>query len=148
MSSEAGFWASVQLKLAPFGSLHRVENRCELGMPDVHYLLRVPRTAPAVAGWLENKELAPPARARTPLRIPSLTLEQVRWHEAYAGAGGLVFTLLRFGSAYALLGPTATRSVFERQILASDLPKVARVWETGAFPVPRMLRALVGLSPL
>lgn len=142
--SEAGFWADqVRPKLQPFGVLHRVENSAALGTPDVAYCLRFSPTEAPASGWLELKYAATaPLRPATPLRFEHLTLEQVRFLEAWAGAGGRAWLLLRLGRAVALLGPQAVRRLYAGDLRTRDLPDAAAVYAATAFPTGRILRCL------
>jgi hypothetical protein len=123
--SEADLWARVRAALAPHGRLVRVENRCDLGTPDVHYCLRRRPGDPATEGWLELKHVERwPPLARS-LRVPSLTLDQVTWHEAHAAAGGRAWTLVQVGREGLLLAPAVLRQLHERELLTATARALA-----------------------
>ncbi len=139
MSSERGLWSTMQSHVYPFGLFKRIENSTDLGTPDVCYQLRIPK-AP-VCGWLELKEEVWPARNSTPLRINSLTREQVIWQEEWERAGGIVATLAQVGRDYIFMKPTVLRLVFKRQLTRADL--VEHRLSTGEFPTTFLLKRLM-----
>lgn len=142
--TEAALRRTVKRELGPYGLLVRVEDGCSSGVPDVCYTLHY---GPLQAtGWLELKHLAKwPVRGRTPLRIPSLTREQVMWHEAWHKAGGRVHTLLQVDADYLLFASEATRELFERRVMSAQVSWKAHatVVGIGTFPTVEMLKALV-----
>lgn len=142
--SEARYWSDhVRPALAPFGRLVRVENAADLGTPDVAYCLRTAPGAPAAAGWIELKHLpAAPTRAATPLRIPHLTVDQVRWGEEWTAAGGRCWFLLRAGTEHFLTQPPWPRAIYRGEVTAAALADVAAVYAVGRFPAGRVLKAL------
>lgn len=120
--SEAALWRKLRAALAPYGRLERVENRVRKSTPDVFYALR--GAGCSVSGWLELKYLEKfPARAATPVRLRSLTLDQVLWHEEWSQAGIHVGTLLeiRVRREMVLLGPKQLRSILEGSTTTADI---------------------------
>lgn len=128
--SEAGDWRSFNLQLGAFGRLKRIENRVEVGAPDVLYLLpRIPVSSGVmVTGWVELKHLAKfPSRPTSPVVVPKLKREQVLWQEDWAKAGGRVCTLLRVGLDYwGFLDAPLVRALFERRLIQGDLRGIPR----------------------
>src|SRR5579863_9635998 len=102
MTESTQVWAVARRYLAPYGFLARIESRIELGVPDVHYVLR------GIVGWWESKLFEIEGRA------PShLTREQVMWGETYVAAGGRWHLLGRAGPVWLLYDAFAARSLFE-----------------------------------
>jgi len=147
MTSERGLWKTTRTHLAPFGKLTRLESPIDPGLPDVLYVLRRRPTEWAITGLLELKELDRwPARAATPIRVPSLTREQVEWHRAWNLAGGRVFTLLQVGRDYLLLHPRVLWMVYERRLIRTHLSGMATLtWTAGAWPLAPLLDVLAGV---
>ena len=112
--SEDALWTNVRGKLAPFGRVVRIENRCDEGTPDTHYALLHGRHV----GWMELKHST---RVVTPLLIESLTLEQITWHEDEIEAGGSVCTLWQLVDEYAMLDSLLLRHIFERRVTYESL---------------------------
>lgn len=132
MASEHALWVTARRRLGPYGRLVRVENRAGPGTPDVYYCLR------GRSGWIELKEDRPP-RPGQPVRLRTLTLDQVIWLEEEARAGGRAWLLARLGRAYALLTPVEVRAVWRGELTA--LPP-DRTW-AGAFPAKAVVQVLV-----
>jgi len=141
MTSERALWNVVRDRLSPFGRLERVENRLNLGTPDVSYALRRPAESRGVSGWVELKENDPPVRATTPFSIESLKLEQVRWQEDWAEIGR-VATILQVRRDYLVLAPSVVRAVYERLLTTAQLYEAAAVVGRGRFPTGDILRWL------
>lgn len=140
---ERDFWHDVRDLLLPYGALRRVENRCDLGTPDTAYCLRRNPRATPCSGWIEMKKVDRwPVRAKTPFLIPTLTLDQVLWHESWARAGGRVWTLAKAEDAVLLLSPSAIRFIFDRQYTAKDAWEAAHVRSRGPFPTTEVLKCL------
>lgn len=93
VSSEASLWALIRPSLQRLGDVMRVENSCHPGTPDVNVYI------PGLGDmWLELKHADGwPQRASTPLRLSHYTLDQRRWLQRRAQAGGRVALLLRVG---------------------------------------------------
>lgn len=144
MSSEAALRAIVRKNLSHFGRLYRIESPITSGIPDINYLLRFPINAKAVSGWLELKEEEPPKRASTPIRIKSLTFEQVFWHEDYTNSGGRVYTLILLGDNYVLVNSRQLKELYERKMTLSDLREKSLIFAEKHFPVSGILKALAG----
>lgn len=142
--NEAAYWSRVvRPALAPFGKLTRIENLIEIGTPDVAYCLRQTPLSTAHAGWLELKVLsALPARRSTPVRIDHLTVDQVRWGESWAAAGGRCWLLLGAGDRHILLAPPWPRRIYQGQATVPELVQGAAVWGIGRFPAGKILKAL------
>jgi hypothetical protein len=137
--SEPSLWSTVSLALGPFLDLVRVENRVGVGTPDINW------AGFSCSGWLELKHLAHwPVREATPVHVPSLTLEQVRWAEVHSEKHRVAM-LLRVGGrggGYGLFCHVAMRMVHERKLPRSDVIRVAGVWADGAFPAAEVVRWL------
>jgi hypothetical protein len=156
VSSERALWRTVRAKLSPFGRLERVENGAGEGTPDVAYCLRgghkdspyywnLPDQIPVrgFSGWLELKHLGRwPKRADTPVRVSSLTLEQVVWLEEWGRVGGSTYLLLQVASCYLLLKPGAVRDLYEGRLTRRALLEVAVVRGEKRFPTKEILRCL------
>jgi hypothetical protein len=141
--TEKTLWDDLQRDLGPFGVLVRVENRVSTGTPDLAFLLRrYPKVSP-VSGWLEMKWIEKCQRG--PIKIKSLTIEQIQWQEAWAKAGGRVGTLLRveYPREHMLLDPYALRRIFSETVRgAAGLRALAAFSEPGPVPVPRLIKWL------
>ena len=140
MAGERNLWRAVRAALAPHGRLCRVEDRTTAGTPDVLYRLRRTPREPWAWGWLELKALPRlPARAGTPVRVRSLTLEQVLFLEAWDG-----HLLLRVSQHYFLLDATGARALFNRELTFGGLLEVAAVAWRERLPARLVVRALMG----
>ena len=142
--SERSLWDTARDALSPFLDVMRVENRVDVGTPDVCWAER-----PAFGtahGWIELKHLKRwPARARTTVVIPELTLDQVTWAYDRGPAHGY-HMLLRVGGpggGYGLLDATAARAIYDRRCSRSMVVSLALAWGE-AFPTAAILRALTG----
>lgn len=140
---ESGLWSSVRRKLEPFGTLARVENKVDVGTPDVLYVLR------GVTGLLELKsEPSYPKRGRTPLVVKKLTKAQVLWQEEWAKSGGRVRTLLMIGNTYtekryhAMLTPWHLRRVYERAYTLKDALEASEMNPFEPLSARELLRCL------
>lgn len=129
-------------KLKPYGVIHPIEVKITSGVPDYAYALRCRNRT--TDGWLEAKFLKEwPRKPATPVRLPSLKLRQVLWHERHHAVGGRVATLLQVGrSTYLLLAAPVLRLVFDRRLTALELMLQARVCSTTGFPTIELLEAL------
>jgi len=143
MSSERSLWNQVRDKLSPFGKLKRVENRVDLGFPDVVYNLAL-RKSPPVTGFLELKyEHAWPTRRDTPVRIESLKLEQVRWMEDWVDEGrGHGWFLLQIERDYMLLRPSVMLALYHQMHCKQSLVVEADLGWSGEWPLARILGVL------
>lgn len=142
--SEGDLWRLMRSRLAPFGRLTRIENRCDKGTPDVAYTLCYGKVgeAPTRSGWIENKFLPRwPARESTPVRIDKLTLDQVTWLEDEARANGRAWCMLQVEDDYFLLDPRAVRRLYSGELTKAALFEVATVAGVG-FPFRRVLAEL------
>lgn len=144
MSSEHGLWSTMQEKVGPFGSLKRVENRCDLGTPDLCAALKLPDGKPrhgvrvyrSAMGWVELKECEWPKRPETPLLIDKLTLDQVLWQEGWEKAGGRVMTLIQADRDYLVVPPAVLRQIYRRGMTRYHLLDYiigSNVFPTAAF---------------
>jgi hypothetical protein len=139
--SEKGLWRSLQPILSSFGVAERIENRLGLGTPDVGYVLTWRGTT--AEGRTELKHLdAFPCFPTTPVCVESLTKDQVLWHEAWAGAGGRVCTLLRIGRLIMALPPPLTRALYERKLTERALLREAAPRLALGLPVNRLMEWL------
>jgi len=141
VSSEIALRAALRRALGYAARLVRVENGAAgPGTPDVYY-----RLLTGEAGWLELKEHPEwPARESTPLRLPSLSLEQVMWLEAEAAANGRAHVLLQVAERRLLLDPATVRGVYARELTRAAL--LDRAVDVGVRRLNgvRLLRALRG----
>lgn len=138
--TESTFWAGIRPKLLPYGDLERIENRVNIGTPDVNYcLLRV-------EGWIELKYKDEwPVREATPFRLPHFTIEQLLWQERRHRAGGRVCLLAQVGIDYMILPPWHLRTVFDgatREVYMT----LAVVVGSRVFPTRDVVRWLTGRS--
>lgn len=85
-------WSVVRKALREFDPV-RIENRCELGTPDVNISL---------GDWIELKIAEPPKRGG-PLRIDHYSIEQRVWAIRRHKAGGKVWVLLKVRTEWLLL---------------------------------------------
>ncbi len=92
MSTEAGLWKLIR-KSKPEGHWVRVENRVELGTPDVNYCL-----SEQYEGWLELKVISKWPVRGGPLRVSHFTMDQRWWLKRRVWAGGSAGLLLRVDS--------------------------------------------------
>lgn len=138
--SEEGLWRSLRPILSSFGACQRIETPVSLGVPDVSYVLTWKGVT--ATGWVELKHLDRFPIRKGPVVIPSLTKDQVLWHEAWDVAGGRICTLLRVGNIIMALDPPATRALHEkglteRALLARAAPRLAE-----GLPVNRLMEWL------
>lgn len=148
MTSERGLWDTASERLQPIMLLKRVENKCDLGTPDVAWTCKLPRgkdrhnciAYDRYSGWLELKEEFWPVRPETPLRIPSLTKDQVLWQEAWEEAGGRVATLIQADRDYLIVPPSVLRIIFERGARKNAL--LPYIIGSGKFPKVEIIKAL------
>lgn len=103
----------------------RIENRVDLGTPDVAYCLL------GVSGWVEEKLF--PTSGRCP---GHLTQEQVMWGEEWSRAGGLWWLVGRRGAEWVAYSAIGARMLLDGRENAPALI------DTGAFPRARMLALL------
>lgn len=139
MTSERSLWHTAKRRLSPYGSLERIESPLVKGVPDVVYCLL------SHTGWLELKELdAWPVRPLTPIRIPSLQLEQVLFMENWIRrpSFGSAFLLLQVERSYLLVDAVLTRKIFERKAVRTDLELNADVIGHHKFPTGEIVRVL------
>jgi len=141
MSSEDGLWKTLRDKVGVFLCLHRVENACERGTPDVAWAGKIPTVASRCNGWLELKKGEWPARPETPLHLPKLFKEQVQWQEDWHAAGGRVATLIQVDRDYLFVSPLALRLIFERRLHRAALERY--VIGTGIFPTTQLIKSLI-----
>lgn len=89
--SEQSMWKPVRKAIQPLDPI-RIENKCEIGTPDVNY----------VEGWIELKIAVPPKRKDTILTIKHYTTEQRTWAIRRAHAGGRVWLFLKVSTEWLL----------------------------------------------
>lgn len=139
--SENSLRKTVVNNLRPFGAIIPVESHITPGFPDYIYCIK------GKTGVLELKHIAAwPARSSTPIRISSLTLDQVLWAENWARNGGHYRMLLRVGTvAWFMFGPGRVRALYERRFTRAALPRAALLFSTERrFPTVLMLKILTG----
>lgn len=98
MARESSLWAwlsKVRLQCAGSVDIHRVENACEEGMPDVEGYLK--QDGAVGQFWLELKSEERPARASTPIRF-KVREKQIPWINRRWSLGANVFWLVQIGS--------------------------------------------------
>lgn len=143
---EAGFWQVVRRHLSPFGVLRRVENKLDLGTPDVAYCLRLPGAHDARSGWLELKRLH--AWGRKNLVVPHLTIDQVINLEQWVLAGGRAHLLMAVADDVVLCngaGGLDARYVYQRALCRADAASSgALLGSLREFPTRQLLEALAG----
>ena len=110
--SESGMWTSLRPLLLDLDP-ERVENRVNVGTPDVNY----------VHGWIELKYTKRWPPKGGPLRVEHFTREQRAWLVRRRRAGGLAFLLLKVGKdewllfdgaiAAALLGDSTREELYQ-----------------------------------
>ena len=144
MTSESGLWNLTRESLSLYGRLTRIENKCELGTPDVAYSLKIRDMPRATSGWLELKHVVEwPAREETVIKVPSLKLEQVLWLEAEARSGGRAWCLLQINRAYILLTPMSVHKIYDGLLDKNALIREARIFRYNVFPTKLIVEALV-----
>lgn len=144
MARESNLWRTFNDNLGPFGLLKRIEDSTDDGTADVIYCLTRPKPGSlAAAGIVELKRVdAFPVRPSTPLRIRSLTKDQVLFAEDWARAGGRAWLLLRAPPWYLLFAVADIRGLYEGRVAACDAPAIAKVAAMGRFPTGPILKAL------
>ncbi len=140
--TESATRKTIVQKLGTYGKWYAIEIKITSGIPDYAYALQCRKRT--TEGWLEAKFLKEwPRRPATPVRIPSLNLRQVLWHERHHAVGGRVSTLLQVGrGTYLLFTAPVLRMVFDRKLTALELMAQARVCSTKGFPTIEVLEAL------
>jgi hypothetical protein len=126
-------WAVARRYLSPLGHVARVENPAFPGTPDVNYALRPPRSDRTLEGWFELKILPPSGAAPK-----HLTVDQIRWGETRAAAGGAWHLLARRGSFWELYDIKGARALFKGE---GPFPLFSL---SGRFPLREILRVLSG----
>lgn len=99
--SESNMWKALKPLFEDNGlDAHRIENKIELGTPDVNYL----------HGWIELKYKSKwPARGGI-LALPHFTALQRRWLDRRHTAGGRAFVLLKVNKEWILFeGATGSK---------------------------------------
>lgn len=139
MSTETQLWTFLTPRMVPYGRIVRVENGPTVaGTPDIYYNLK------GNTGWIEGKHLdILPTGNRTPIVIPTLTVEQINWLHDEADAGGRAFLLLRGGRSLMLFAPDEAEALFYRNLnLASALARAKFVSTVDAFKPAEFFRCL------
>lgn len=99
--SESNMWKTLKPLFEDNGlDAHRIENKIELGTPDVNYL----------HGWIELKYKSKwPARGGI-LALPHFTALQRRWLDRRQKCGGRAFVLLKVNKEWILFeGATGSK---------------------------------------
>lgn len=139
MSTETQLWTFLNPRMAPYGRIIRVENGSACaGTPDIYYNLK------GHTGWIEGKHLDNlPSTNKTPIIIPTLTIEQINWLTDEHGAGGRAFLLLRGSRTLLLFEPWAATSIFYRKFVMSDArANAVFISTTAAFRPSEFYRCL------
>lgn len=134
MTSERGLWHTLRREMSCFGELRRIENRVDLGTPDVVYCLQ------SYCGFLELKELD--VWPKRWLTIDCLTKEQVLWLRAWERAGGTAHLLVQVERSYLLFDPDAANLIYTRSLPSASAREVAKVYGEGCLPTRELLRFL------
>lgn len=92
----------------------RIENRAGDGTPDVAWAVA------GRSGWVELKATRWPARATTPVTIPSLTVAQVQRGIEWSRAGGDWALLVRFPDAWWAWDAIGAASILARKWTAAQ----------------------------
>lgn len=118
-------WTVVRKALKGLDPI-RIENRCELGTPDVNI---------APGDWIELKIAEKPKRADTVVQVKHYSTEQQTWAIRRHHVGGKVWLLLKVNTEWLLFrGEEATRYV--GQVNLQKLREVAlKVWQGKLNPV-------------
>lgn len=142
MSSEEALWNLTRTNLAPFGKMQRIENRFDLGIPDVCWTFQL-GYGDGQAGWLELKYVnAWPTNEATPLSIPHFTTEQARWAKAWEKTGRSLM-LLQVGRDYLMIPGVALEILFfDRPATRQTLKSAACSLGHNKFPRNDILLAL------
>lgn len=107
----------------------RIETSTQRGVADVAYCFN------GHAGWLELKQLSAwPKRESTPIRIPSLKLEQVLFLESWRAAKGNAYLLMQIEKTYCLLSSDMARFLWSGKLTKQSIQNSALVMGTGHFP--------------
>lgn len=139
MSTETQLWTFLTPRMVPYGRIVRVENGATVaGTPDLYYNLK------GHSGWIEGKHLdALPTTNRTPIIIPTLTIEQINWLTDEADAGGRSFLFLRGGRSLMLFEPPEAERIFYRDMnMAAALATAKFVSTVDAFKPAEFYRCL------
>ncbi len=128
MSTESQLWTFLNPRMAPYGRIVRVENASACaGTPDIYYNLK------GHTGWIEGKHLDDlPTTNKTPIIIPTLTIEQVNWLKDEEDAGGQAFLLLRASRQLMLFAPREAEAIFQRKRTIANGPPRAKFLSTVA----------------
>lgn len=111
MPKESSLYQEIKFNVT-WPWLRRVENRVDLGTPDIDFIGRAHR------GWIELKR----ELTLTPENLVALRKEQVAWHLSYARAGGCSWIILQAGRSYFLWpGAAAMRIKAEPLRVSADL---------------------------
>ena len=121
-------WRTMRRMVAPYGRFKRIENRCEIGTPDVNYTLLHPF---GLQGWVELKLF--PKNGNPP---PHLTLDQIIWGENEVRVGGRWHLFGRCDKHWRLYDTAGARRLFERK--APD--PIFNI--SGRFPLTELLQVL------
>jgi len=140
MGSESSLWSTFKRNMAAFGEFDRHEDRLNLGVPDVSYIM----LGGIAGGWIELKHVhKPPVRERTIFKIKHFTKEQKFWLRRRGKAGDKCWVLLQVGADYFLYDWKQAQLIntltwAETQLQARymwvgrvDWPQLARVLITG-----------------
>ncbi len=125
MTEATQVWGVCRKHLGPFGHLQRIENSTEKGVPDFNYCIM------SCEGWVECK-----IGQREGIKPNSLTLDQVRWLERRAAAGGRAFLLVRVGRLWLLYDAPRTRALYQ------GLSPRGLFCVSGRFPLRELLAEL------
>ena len=107
MGSETSLWNTFKRNMKPYGVYDRHEDKLNLGVPDVSYVMRN-----RISGWIELKYVVEyPKRENTLFRIKHFTQEQKAWLRRRGTAGDNCWLLLQVGRHYWLFDWQGAQSI-------------------------------------
>lgn len=117
--SEQSMWKVVRSALHHLDPV-RVENKCELGTPDVNL---------ATGDWIELKIADKPKRGDTVIAVKHYTQYQRTWAIKRRQAGGKVWLLLKVKNDWLLLAGTVAAEYLGKVDLQKLKEVSTKVWE-------------------
>jgi hypothetical protein len=117
--SEASMWGRVRKALKIFDPI-RIENRCELGTPDVNLVM---------GDWIELKWVRSAPKKGGILKLEHYSMEQKTWAIRRHNAGGKVWVLLKVSSCWMIFPGQEAPEYLGRVGLEELKKKATRVWE-------------------
>ena len=127
MGSETSLWACFKKNMRDTGEFDRHEDKLNLGVPDVSYVM----TGGVSTGWIELKHVhKPPVRPDTLFSIKHFTKEQKAWLMRRGSAGDNCWLLLQVDRGYYLFNHGGAQYI---NLLIWEMTKAMAVksWENG-----------------